>query len=469
LPRCAGWSGADATADGQSREYVLSSSSSSSDIDPAALNALSAVEAAARIAAGTLSSEQLVGACLARIAAREADVLAWAHLGPELALAQARERDAERARGVLRGPLHGLPIGVKDVIDTAALPTEYGTPIWRGHRPRADAACVVAAVEQGAVVLGKTVSTELANRHPAITRNPRDLSRTPGGSSSGSAAAVADHMVPLAFGTQTGGSLIRPASYCGVVGYKPSYGSINPAGVKLLAPSLDTIGVYGRDVADAALFGAALIGFAAPRFDDSPFAGPAARAPRIAVYRTAQWPLAEPHCAEAFDAAVHRLAGAGAQVSELAPPPAFDAIIDASQVINDYETRRSFSWEFACHRDQLTPTLAAKLEQAQRWTHADYVKALRIAHDCRAMLTDTLRGFDVLITPGAEGEAPVGLENIGKTAFHQIWTLLHVPSVAIPVLRGPHGMPIGVQVVAAEQGDERALLGAAWVSRALGR
>jgi Asp-tRNA(Asn)/Glu-tRNA(Gln) amidotransferase A subunit family amidase len=424
-------------------------------------NTLGAVRAAALMAAGALTSEQLVLACLERIHARDPDVLAWAHLDPALALAEARERDRERSEGRVRGALHGLPIGVKDIIDTATLPTEYGTPIYRGHRPAADAACVVAAREQGAVVLGKTVSTELANRHPAITRNPRNLAHTPGGSSSGSAAAVADGMVPLAFATQTGGSLVRPAAYCGVAGYKPTYNSINGAGIKLLAPSLDTVGVYGRDVPDAALFASALIGFPSPSFDRLP------AAPRIAVYRTPQWSLAEPSMMSAFDAAPARLQAAGATVSELALPAAMDAIIDASNVVNDYETRRSLAYERVYHLDRLSTTLGGKLVKAGRWTREQYVDALRIVDDCRRMLEDGLRGFDVLVTPSAEGEAPRGLENVGKTAFHQMWTMLHVPSVAVPVFAGPAGLPMGVQVVAARGDDVRALQAAHWIQQVL--
>jgi len=232
------------------------------------LNELNAVEAAAQIAAGSITSEQLIRACLDRIAERESDVCAWAFISPDQAIAEARARD----RGPRRGLLHGLPIAVKDVIDTADMPTEHGTPIYKGNQPACDAVCVSGAREQGAVILGKAVSTELANVHPAGTRNPRNLGHTPGGSSSGPAAAVADCMAPLGFGTQTGGSLIRPASYCGIVGYKPTLDFISTAGVKALSASLDTVGVYGRTVPDAALIGRALIGFDALDFDAKPAA-----------------------------------------------------------------------------------------------------------------------------------------------------------------------------------------------------
>ena len=228
------------------------------------LNTLSATEAAAMIAAGTLSSEKLVAACLDHLETREREVQAWAHLDPELALKQARERDAATPRS----RLHGIPVGVKDVIDTADLPTEYGSPIYKGHRPWCDAACVAQVRELGGVILGKTVSTEFATRHPGKTRNPRNPEHTPGGSSSGSAAAVADCMVPIAFGTQTSSSVIRPAAYCGTVGYKPTFNLVNRAGLKFLSESVDTIGVLTRTVPDAAMIVEELSGSAPANFDD---------------------------------------------------------------------------------------------------------------------------------------------------------------------------------------------------------
>ena len=428
------------------------------------LNELSAVAAAADIAAGRITSEQLTRACLERIAEREHEVGAWAYLVPDQAIAEARARDS----GPRRGLLHGVPIAVKDVIDTADMPTEYGTPIYRGNRPACDAVCVSGAREQGAVVLGKAVSTELANLHPAGTRNPRNLNHTPGGSSSGPAAAVADCMAPLAFGTQTGGSLIRPASYCGIVGYKPTLNFISTAGVKALSASLDTIGVYGRTVPDAALIGRALIGFDATDFDSKP-----AMAPRIGMYRTPQWSLAEPPMASAFEESAVKLERAGARVMAVTAPPLMDEIILAADVINDYETYRSLAYERMHHADQLSPTMTNKLRKAAGVTRPRYLAALETASACARLIADMLRDFDVLITPSATGEAPAGLSAIGPTgslgpaAFQQMWTLLHTPAISVPVFTGPQGLPMGLQVIAPRKEDARALLWAHWVHRAL--
>ncbi|HUF81031.1 MAG TPA: amidase, partial [Burkholderiales bacterium] len=272
---------------------------------------LSAAEAARRIANGELTSAALVAACLERIAARENDVQAWAFLDPELALGQARALDRERPRSAL----HGVPVGIKDVIDTADMPTEYNSPIYRGHRPKWDAACVALLRRAGCVILGKTATTEFANNHPAKTRNPLRLTHTPGGSSSGSAAAVADHMAPLALGTQTGGSTIRPAAYCGVVSCKPSFNSINRAGLKFVAESLDTIGLFARCPEDVALALHVLSGRALPDFGAT-----ASGKPRIGLVRTPRWQEADAATRAAIEDAAARLAKAGAQVAEFEPP-----------------------------------------------------------------------------------------------------------------------------------------------------
>jgi Asp-tRNA(Asn)/Glu-tRNA(Gln) amidotransferase A subunit family amidase len=430
------------------------------------LNKLSAVAAAAEIAAGRISSEELTRACLARINARESDVGAWAWLSPEQAIAAARARDREPRRGVL----HGVPVGVKDIIDTADMPTEYGTPIYKGHQPRWDAACVAGVLEQGAVVLGKAVTTELANTHPAGTRNPHNLDHTPGGSSSGPAAAVADFMVPLAFGTQTGGSLIRPASYCGIVGYKPTHNFISPAGAKALSATLDTIGVYGRTVPDAALIGRALIGYAAPDFESRP-----ETAPRIGMYRTPQWSLAEPAMAAAFEQSAAALQRAGARVTQVNAPPLMDEIILAADVINDYETYRTLAFERTRHAERLSTTMTAKLKKAAGVTREKYLAAIETARKCRTLLDELFAGLDVMLAPSATGEAPAGLTaigpkgSLGPAAFQQMWTLLHTPAVSVPVFTGPHGLPMGAQIIAPRGRDERALLCAHWVHQALTR
>src|SRR5437762_1253782 len=283
------------------------------------LNELSASDAARLIAGGDLSSEALVRDCLARIDAREATVRAWAFLDPELALRQARERDRTPARGAL----HGVPIGVKDVFDTADMPTQMGSPIYAGWRPPSDAACVALMRAAGAVVLGKTVTAEFAGMTPGDTRNPHDPSRTPGGSSSGSAAAVADFMVPLALGTQTGGSVLRPASFCGIVGYKPSFGRYNRSGLKMAAESLDTIGSLARSIEDVELVDAVLLG-APPRK-----AEPLCEPPRIGVCRTHLWETAKPETMAAVEDSAARLARARASVREVALPEEFAGLTGA--------------------------------------------------------------------------------------------------------------------------------------------
>src|SRR4051812_47084019 len=272
------------------------------------LNAMSATDLATSIAAGKVQSEALVAACLERIRAREPEVNAWAYLGAQIALKQARERD----RQAPRSRLHGIPVGVKDVIDTVDMPTEYGSPIYKGHRPASDAACVAQLRELGGVVLGKTVSTEVATRHPGKTRNPRNLQHTPGGSSSGSAAAVADFMVPLAFGTQTSSSIIRPAAYCGTIGYKPSFNLLNRAGLKFLSESLDTLGVLARTVPDAALIVELLSGSEPARFEET-----GTLRPRIGFCRTSWWSEADEATQNALERALPRLAQAGARIAEV--------------------------------------------------------------------------------------------------------------------------------------------------------
>src|SRR5262245_6653535 len=299
-------------------------------------NRYSAAEAAALIAAGKLTAVKLAEDCLARVEAREGAVQAWAHMDPRQVLEQARARDAEPRRG----PLHGIPVAIKDIIDTGDMPTEYGSPIYAGHRPRADAACVALLRNAGAVIMGKTVTAEFAMSHPGKTRNPLDTARTPGGSSSGSAAAVADWMSPLALGTQTGGSVLRPAAFCGVVGFKPTFDAINPAGVKPNSASYDTVGLIARTVADVAL------GFAVmtnPGAKGS--ALPVVEKPRIGFCRTPQWSKAEASTMAALEDAASRLAGAGASVCEVTLPGRFEAFANARARVGDFESSRALAWE----------------------------------------------------------------------------------------------------------------------------
>jgi amidase len=388
-----------------------------------------------------MTAEAQTRAALDRIAQREATVGAWIHLDPEAALAGARAAD----RLGERGPLHGAPIAVKDILETADMPTEYGSPIYKGHRPAADAAVVALARAAGMVVVGKTVTTEFATRTPGKTRNPHGLSRTPGGSSSGSAAAVADGMVPLAFGTQTAGSVIRPAAYCGVVGYKPSFGLLPRAGMKQTADGLDTIGVFARSVAEAARF----VGVLSRR--PALLELPAMKAPRLAFCRTHQWSEAQPETVALLEAL---------DLREIAAPAEHAPLAAAHETVNRREIADALAWEDAAHRDLLSPRLAAMIADGRRVEAAAYDAAREAARTARHALPDFFGEHDAIVVPAAPGEAPEGLASTGEPTFNRIWTLLGVPCVTIPGGKGPNGMPLGVQLVG-RLGDDARLLAAA--------
>jgi amidase len=422
------------------------------------LRSLSVREAARRIAERRLSAEELTAAYLDHIEAREAEVDAWQYLDREAALAVARRRDAERPRG----PLHGIPIAVKDLIDTADMPTAYGSPIYRDHQPAADASCVALARAAGAIVLGKTVTTEFATFTPGKTANPRNPAHTPGGSSSGSAAAVADGMAPLAFGTQTAGSVIRPAAYCGCVGYKPSFGLINRAGVKPLADSLDTIGILARRVEDAAFFAGVLSERPALRHLVTP-----EKAPRFGLYRTPMWDEAEPATAAALDTAREALERAGAAVAELAIAPRHQGLNQVQGSVMGFEMVRALAWERIEHSAELSPRLAQMVDTGLAIGAADYDLALRRAAEARAELDAFFGAFDAILVPAAPGEAPVGLGGTGDPVFNRMWTLLGVPCVTLPAQWRETGLPTGVQLVGRLHDDARLLAGAAFLERAL--
>jgi Asp-tRNA(Asn)/Glu-tRNA(Gln) amidotransferase A subunit family amidase len=399
---------------------------------------------------------KLAEACLARIDAREKDVQAWAHIDAAQVLAQARARDRESPRS----PLHGVPVAVKDIFDTCDMPTEYGSPIYAGHRPRADAACVALLREAGAVILGKTVTVELAAYHWAPTHNPHNLAHTPGGSSSGSAAAVADFMAPLALGTQTGGSTIRPAAYCGIVGYKPSFNLINRAGMKPLAESQDTVGLLGRSVADVALMASLLTGCPMPQRDRSDLS-----APRIGVC-TMAWPTTvHPVMAKAMAQSTERLAQAGAQVREVALQPPFEASFHAHKTMNDYEAWRALSHERQRHADQLSTSMQARLKEGGRCTFDAYREAQAVISNCRSLLERIFAEHDVLLTPSVPDEAPEGLTNTGDSTFIRIWTAFHTPTLNLPVFLGAKGLPLGLQIIGPIGKDESMLAHAEWIQR----
>lgn len=423
-----------------------------------ALHELTATDAARRIAEGSLTSQALVRACLERIEARESIVQAWTFLDPELALAQAQARDAT----LPVGPLHGVPVGVKDAFDTHDMPTAYGSSLYARHRPRRDAAPVALARGDGAVVLGKTVTTEFAFLAPGKTRNPHDPSRTPGGSSSGSAAAVADCMVPAAFGSQTAGSVIRPAAYCGVVGFKPSFGRISRSGVWQFAESLDTIGTLGRTVEDAALLAASASGRASMRSG-----GPANPPPRIGLYKTHDWERAAPESRLAVEDAARILDEASARLSVVPLSDSFTGLVQAHALVMAYEASHTFTHELRENPDALSSELVALLEQGLTTSPDDYDAALRERDAAVPELARIFEKVDLLLTPSVIGEAPLGLGSTGDPLFNRAWTFLGAPAIHLPGFSGPNGMPVGVQLVGPAGGEERLLAAARWVEEQL--
>jgi Asp-tRNA(Asn)/Glu-tRNA(Gln) amidotransferase A subunit family amidase len=434
---------------------------------------LTACEAALRLRERTLSSEGLAAACLDRIADLEPTVQAWAFLDPEYALAQARARDRERDDGLPLGPLHGIPVGVKDIFDTADMPTENGTVLHAGRRPVQDAMSVALLRAAGAVILGKTVTTELAVFHPGKTRNPHDPTRTPGGSSSGSAAAVAAAMVPLSIGSQTNGSVIRPAAYCGVVGYKPTQGLISQVGDLLQSHHLDHVGVFARSLEDAALLAEALMVYDARDPNMRPTAHPTLQAalatqpptpPRLAFVRTPFWDRAEADTQSRFEALATRL---GTQVEAVDLPPAFAAAADIHRTIMEADFAVSFATEYDRGKDRLSPILREMIERGQRTSAADYRRALEAVAPLRQVLQALFARYDAILTPATTGEAP-GPESTGSPIFCTIWTLCGQPALTLPLLSGPSGLPLGVQLVGARQDDARLFRTAHWVTQRLG-
>jgi len=406
-------------------------------------------EAIARLERGELSAEQLVRDCLLRIEEREPAVQAWEALDVDGALREARRIDRLREKP----PLCGLPVGVKDLIDTRDLPTCYGSPIHQGHRPAADAACVRRLREAGAIVLGKTVTTEFAGYWPGKTRNPRDPSRTPGGSSSGSAAAVADGMVPVALGSQTAASVVRPASFCGVIGLKPTHGLIPMEGVHPVAPSLDTLGFFVRKIEDAAPVLQVLA--------DRPLLKVGAGRPRLGFVRTEAWPRALPQTQRAVEEAARGLGAAEVQLGE-----AFTGLVDAQIAIMGAEASESL---WGKPRERLSARLRQFLEEGAAVPPGRLQAAREKAERAREEIGEVFRRVDALITPATVGEAPEGLDSTGDPLFSRIWTLLGTPCLSLPVLEGPAGLPLGLQVVG-PRGDEGRLLGAgAWISREMKR
>jgi Asp-tRNA(Asn)/Glu-tRNA(Gln) amidotransferase A subunit family amidase len=424
---------------------------------------LPATELVRRIRSGQLTAAAVMEAHLERIRSREPSLRAFTHMDPGTAMEAAREADRLASSGANSGPLHGLPLGVKDVLDVAGMPSAYGSPIWAGFVPRADSAAVAMARRAGAVIIGKTVTTEFATREPGPTTNPVNPKHTPGGSSSGSAAGVAAHFFPLGYGTQTAGSILRPAAYCGIVGYMPSHGAIHRAGMKVMSESLDTIGALTRTVGDAAL----MIGGITGRDLGNPEARPD-RAPHLLLCMGPTAAQAAPETLELMERAAETASRAGARVTRGEMPEIVAAAAKAHPVVMNMEGAQALAWELATHADRMSQILRDRLTGAR----AEPPEVLMAARDtfvaARAAFPGAISDYDAVLTPAAVGEAPEGLGWSGDPAFNLLWTALHAPAVSVPAGFGPHGLPLGVQIVTAPGTDAAALRWAEWMRQALG-
>lgn len=413
---------------------------------------LDAHTAATEVREGRLSSEELVKSCMGRILDRDERIEAWAFLDEDLALAQARAADRAREQGRSLSPLHGVPVGIKDIFDTHDMPTENGTVLDAGRRPSVDAKSVADLRAAGAIIMGKCVTAEMALYTPGKTANPHDATRTPGGSSSGSAAAVAAQMVPLATGTQTGGSVIRPAAFCGVFGFKPTRGSIARDGVLMQSPTLDQVGVFANTIEDTALIAGVLMA------DDLTARAP--NAPRLAYVKSPVWSDADEETRSAFNELAERL---GDTVTEVDLPRPFDNAISWHKAIHDTELARHYGPYYERGKDLLSPHMRETIERGRGTPDHDYSTAKQAIDTLNGLLKDVFSGFDAIMTPATTGEAPVGLETTGNPVFCKLWTLCGLPSISIPLLTAKSGMPLGVQLVGPQGQDARLMGVAKWV------
>ena len=441
--------------------------------DPGASNLLGARAARDAIDSGLLSSEELVEACFARIDLVEDEIGAWAHLDRETALEQARAADAYRMRGLPLGDLHGLPVGIKDIIDTADYPTERGTVLHAGRHPQKDATLVSLLKEAGAVILGKTVSTEMAVYAPGKTRNPHNTGHTPGGSSSGSAAAVSAAMAPLAVGTQTNGSVIRPASYCGVYGFKPSFARVSRHGVLEQSPPLDTIGVFARDLDDLAMLADVLMRFdaqdaamqpvAPPRIADV-LAQPVPVDLHFAFVRTPVWDQVEQINKDGLREFIDTVNQAREKTIDIVDlPQPFVGLHEDHRLVMEGDLARSFADEYARGKDELSDILRQMIERGQKVSDSEYEAALARKADYNALLSEIFDEYDAILTPATPGPAPAGIEATGSPVMNTIWTFCGTPALNLPLLRSPEGLPFGVQAVGPVDGDARLFRDARWL------
>jgi Asp-tRNA(Asn)/Glu-tRNA(Gln) amidotransferase A subunit family amidase len=431
------------------------------------LTQLTAVEARKRMVEGAFTAETYVKACLDAIAAREEEIQAWVHLDPEHALAQARAVDKQRASGSGIGALHGLPVGIKDIIDTADMPTQNGSPLFKGYQPAKDASCVAQIRAAGGIVIGKTVTTELANVNPNKTRNPHNPAHTPGGSSSGSAAAVGAKTIPLALGTQTGGSVIRPASYNGIHGLKPTLGLISRTGVTLQSPTLDTVGVYGRSLADLALLTDALsahdpsddVSYDRARTSLSAMlAAGVGTSPRLGFLKSPAWPQADAAAQAALGGFVKSLGG----VAEEVTIPALDGIIEHHANVMGGENSAYYGPLLARSPEGISQKLSERLKIGANIPAGDYVRSLAARQAIYGAVSKVLDGYSAFITLSSTGPAPKSLESTGNAVFNGLWTLLGVPCVSLPLLK-VDGMPLGVQLIGKRHDEGRLLATARWL------
>jgi len=434
------------------------------------LERMTAETARRKLESGELTSEALVSACLARIAEQDGRVGAWTTFDSEHALKEARASDARRAEGRALSPLDGIPVGLKDIIDTKDFPTELGSEVFAGRRPDTDAFIVSQLEAAGAVIVGKTVTTELAFFGPGRTCNPHDLQRTPGGSSSGSAAAVADHQVPLALVTQTAGSTIRPASYCGVVGFKPTFGYTSRTGVLAQSAPLDTIGGYARSVEDIALLFDAISEFDPSDIDMSPAAKPSLanalneptqRVPRFAFIKTPAWPQADAEMRAAFEAYAGSF-GARAEVVETTLPADFEDILRLPQIVQFYDIAKNYGPIADANPDRVSAKLKETIAEGRTFSAADYAAARADQESLYEVLRPVIADYDAILTPAAAGAALVGLSGTGSPMFNALWTYLGMPCISLPLLK-VENLPVGVQLVGARANDASLLRTAAWL------
>jgi Asp-tRNA(Asn)/Glu-tRNA(Gln) amidotransferase A subunit family amidase len=439
-------------------------------MDPSQLNWLSATDAARAIRGGSISSEELVEACLARVREADSAVQAWTFLDPAHALKQARELDRRRSEGQAMGPLHGVPVGIKDIIDTGDMPTEDGTVLHAGRMPERDATVVTMLRAAGAVIMGKTVTTELATYSPGKTRNPHNAGHTPGGSSSGSAAAVAAGMVPLALGSQTNGSVIRPAAYCGVYGFKPTHGLIPRHGVLKLSRSLDHIGIFARTIDDVALACEQLVGYD----ERDPDTHPRARAPFIAVAAEepplpplvglVKGPLWERVSQETREAFAEVEEHVGERIESVELPASALNVLEWHRTIMEAEMGANLAAEYEKGRERLSESLRAQLERGRACSALDYQNALARVAQVTEGLAELFDRFDALLAPSAAGTAPRGLASTGDPVFCTLWTFCGMPALNLPLMRGEGGLPLGMQLVGPRHGDARLLRTARWLA-----